>query len=292
MLQLAADSSPVFSDHSTLCADLAADSSLFSNHSTLSAGAGGFGYLKEPVWWAGLLSMVVGELANFAAYAFAPAILVTPLGALSIIVRYIVESSSAVSYAVLTSTQPAVCAAGTALLDLAAGSMQPGCLLRRVLSMLIGGGKAQQCVGLPKHCSIRVLPVICAMMLLLCCCSAVLAHIFLREYLNMFGVLGCILCITGSLTIVLHAPPERPIESVQQIWSLAMQPGEEATCGSLCHSLLYMQSEQPGAQCSKAAGHYRALHCSQQLWWYSRCHTSSCSQPLLQCFQQPQQTVS
>jgi hypothetical protein len=31
--------------------------------------------------------MVVGEVANFAAYAFAPAILVTPLGALSIIVR-------------------------------------------------------------------------------------------------------------------------------------------------------------------------------------------------------------
>jgi hypothetical protein len=31
--------------------------------------------------------MVIGELANFAAYAFAPAILVTPLGALSIIIR-------------------------------------------------------------------------------------------------------------------------------------------------------------------------------------------------------------
>jgi hypothetical protein len=31
--------------------------------------------------------MVVGEVANFAAYAFAPAILVTPLGALSIIIR-------------------------------------------------------------------------------------------------------------------------------------------------------------------------------------------------------------
>lgn len=32
--------------------------------------------------------MVVGEAANFAAYAFAPAILVTPLGALSIIIRW------------------------------------------------------------------------------------------------------------------------------------------------------------------------------------------------------------
>lgn len=53
---------------------------------TLS-GVGGYSYLYEPLWWAGLLSMVVGEVANFAAYAFAPAILVTPLGALSILVR-------------------------------------------------------------------------------------------------------------------------------------------------------------------------------------------------------------
>jgi hypothetical protein len=53
----------------------------------MPSGAGGFGYLREPIWWAGLLSMVIGELANFAAYAFAPAVLVTPLGALSIIVR-------------------------------------------------------------------------------------------------------------------------------------------------------------------------------------------------------------
>lgn len=34
------------------------------------------------------LTVIVGEIANFAAYAFAPAILVTPLGALSIIFRY------------------------------------------------------------------------------------------------------------------------------------------------------------------------------------------------------------
>lgn len=51
------------------------------------AGSGGFSYLTEPLWWVGFLSMVLGELANFAAYAYAPAILVTPLGALSILVR-------------------------------------------------------------------------------------------------------------------------------------------------------------------------------------------------------------
>ncbi|MQL73322.1 hypothetical protein Taro_005644 [Colocasia esculenta] len=85
-------------------------------------------------------TVIVGEVANFAAYAFAPAILVTPLGALSIII------------------------------------------------------------------------------------SAALAHIILRERLNIFGILGCILCIVGSTTIVLHAPQEREIESVREVWDLATEP--------------------------------------------------------------------
>jgi len=33
-------------------------------------------------------SVVIGEVANFAAYTFAPAILVTPLGALSVLIGY------------------------------------------------------------------------------------------------------------------------------------------------------------------------------------------------------------
>lgn len=34
-----------------------------------------------------VLTVIVGEAANFVAYVYAPAILVTPLGALSIIIR-------------------------------------------------------------------------------------------------------------------------------------------------------------------------------------------------------------
>ncbi|KAJ0467763.1 putative magnesium transporter NIPA [Helianthus annuus] len=52
----------------------------------IRAGLGGYSYLKEPWWWAGMVSMIIGEVANFAAYAYAPAILVTPLGALSMII--------------------------------------------------------------------------------------------------------------------------------------------------------------------------------------------------------------
>ncbi|WOL16072.1 putative magnesium transporter NIPA4 [Canna indica] len=108
--------------------------------SGVRAGAGGYSYLYEPLWWAGITAMIVGEVANFAAYAFAPAILVTPLGALSIII------------------------------------------------------------------------------------SAVLAHIILQERLHIFGILGCALCVVGSTTIVLHAPQEREIESVAEVWDLATEP--------------------------------------------------------------------
>ena len=36
------------------------------------AGAGGYGYFREPLWWFAMFTMLVGELANFSAYAYAP----------------------------------------------------------------------------------------------------------------------------------------------------------------------------------------------------------------------------
>ena len=50
----------------------------------------GHEYLKNPIWWTGMVMLVAGEAANFAAYAFAPAILVTPLGALSVLTGAVV----------------------------------------------------------------------------------------------------------------------------------------------------------------------------------------------------------
>ncbi|XP_066336847.1 probable magnesium transporter NIPA3 [Miscanthus floridulus] len=118
--------------------------------SGVRAGYGGFSYLVEPLWWIGMISMIVGEIANFAAYAFAPAILVTPLGALSIII------------------------------------------------------------------------------------SAALAHAILQEKLHTFGILGCVLCVVGSITIVLHAPQERDIDSVKEVWDLATEPGYECKSSWNC----------------------------------------------------------
>ncbi|WFD00835.1 hypothetical protein MYAM1_003589 [Malassezia yamatoensis] len=49
-------------------------------------------YLKSPLWWTGMMIMVLGEILNFVAYAFADAILVTPMGALSVVVCAILSS--------------------------------------------------------------------------------------------------------------------------------------------------------------------------------------------------------
>ncbi|KAH9602189.1 hypothetical protein KSS87_018456 [Heliosperma pusillum] len=53
--------------------------------------------------------------------------------------------------------------------------------------------------------------------------SAVLAHFVLNEKLNKLGFMGCLMCIVGSVIIVIHAPQEHSILSVQEIWNMATQ---------------------------------------------------------------------
>ncbi|XP_003218833.1 magnesium transporter NIPA2 [Anolis carolinensis] len=108
---------------------------------SMRAGQGGHAYLKEWLWWAGLLSMGAGEVANFAAYAFAPATLVTPLGALSVLV------------------------------------------------------------------------------------SAILSSYFLNEKLNLHGKIGCLLSILGSTVMVIHAPQEEEVETLNEMSHKLGDPG-------------------------------------------------------------------
>lgn len=86
--------------------------------------------------------MVIGEICNFAAYAFAPAILVTPLGALSVLI------------------------------------------------------------------------------------GAVLGSYFLGEELGKLGRLGSAICLIGAVIIVLHAPPDEDIKTIETILSYALRPGK------------------------------------------------------------------
>ncbi|XP_007653485.2 magnesium transporter NIPA4 isoform X1 [Ornithorhynchus anatinus] len=102
---------------------------------------GGYGYLKDSMWWAGLLTMAAGEAANFGAYAFAPATVVTPLGALSVLI------------------------------------------------------------------------------------SAILSSYFLGEGLNLLGKLGCAICVAGSTVMVIHAPEEEMVTTLDEMVSKLKDTG-------------------------------------------------------------------
>jgi uncharacterized membrane protein len=65
---------------------------LKANDKYQEAAGEGYGYLKNAFWWTGMTLMIIGEICNFVAYAFVDAILVTPLGALSVVITTILSA--------------------------------------------------------------------------------------------------------------------------------------------------------------------------------------------------------
>ncbi|KAI0673791.1 DUF803-domain-containing protein [Trametes maxima] len=63
---------------------------LLSSQKGHAAGEG-VAYLRSPMWWTGMTIMILGELCNFGAYAFVEAIIVTPMGALSVVISSILS---------------------------------------------------------------------------------------------------------------------------------------------------------------------------------------------------------
>ena len=59
--------------------------------------------------------------------------------------------------------------------------------------------------------------------------SAVLASFLLKEELGHIGRIGCTLCILGSLIIVLHAPEDKEVQTVDEVLHFALQPGQRIT---------------------------------------------------------------
>ncbi len=67
-----------------------------------------------------------------------------------------------------------------------------------------------------------------------------LASFLLGEQLGRIGISGCSLCIVGSLIIVLHAPEDKVINTVDEILEYAMQPGFMLYCLFVLVFCLYM----------------------------------------------------
>lgn len=60
---------------------------------------------------------------------------------------------------------------------------------------------------------------------------------FLKEELGVLGKLGCAICLIGSVIIVLHAPPDKEIDTIDEILNYAIQPGTILQCPSLLCSV-------------------------------------------------------
>lgn len=56
--------------------------------------------------------------------------------------------------------------------------------------------------------------------------SAILASRVLGEVLNLLGKVGCLLCILGSTVMVIHAPKEQEVSSIDQLKTMVIQPGK------------------------------------------------------------------
>jgi len=54
----------------------------------------------------------------------------------------------------------------------------------------------------------------------------VLSSHLLGEGLNLVGKLGCLLCVLGSVLLVLHAPQEQEVTSLQDMADKLLRPGE------------------------------------------------------------------
>jgi hypothetical protein len=55
--------------------------------------------------------------------------------------------------------------------------------------------------------------------------GAVLGSYFMKEELGILGKLGCAVCLIGSVIIVVHAPPEKEIKTIDEILYYLIQPG-------------------------------------------------------------------
>jgi drug/metabolite transporter (DMT)-like permease len=68
--------------------------------------------------------------------------------------------------------------------------------------------------------------------------SAVLASFLLKEKLGRIGKIGWALCLLGSIIIVLHAPEDKEVKTVDEILGYAMHPGKPISLKKKINSLV------------------------------------------------------
>lgn len=74
------------------------------------------------------------------------------------------------------------------------------------------------------------------------------------EELGTLGKLGSAICLIGAVVIVLHAPPDEDIQTIDQILHYAIQPGTNDDDSPLLLLLSLGHFELPGVVVQKTNG--------------------------------------
>ncbi|KAG1102394.1 hypothetical protein G6F42_017372 [Rhizopus arrhizus] len=70
--------------------------------------------------------------------------------------------------------------------------------------------------------------------------GAIFASIFLKEKLGSIGKIGCLLSVVGALIIVLHAPEDKEVTSIDELLLYALRPGFMSYCAIVMAVSLFM----------------------------------------------------
>lgn len=81
------------------------------------------------------------------------------------------------------------------------------------------------------HAAVGSEPFICILLN-----SAILSSYLLNEKLNIHGKLGCVLSILGSTVMVIHAPEEEEVTSLDEMERKLQDPGLYAIAMNMCYS--------------------------------------------------------
>lgn len=81
------------------------------------------------------------------------------------------------------------------------------------------------------HVAVGSEPFICILLN-----SAILSSYLLNEKLNIHGKLGCALSILGSTVMVIHAPEEEQVTSLDEMERKLQDPGLYAIAKNACYS--------------------------------------------------------
>lgn len=81
--------------------------------------------------------------------------------------------------------------------------------------------------------------------------SAILSSFFLNEKLNLHGKIGCLLSILGSTVMVIHAPQEEEVETLNEMSHKLGDPGKRCWLGMYAANYFFITASLLLLSCAR-----------------------------------------